>query len=306
MRKLIKYIVTALVVVLPFSSAAAYYGTDNPLIGALSGVIEMKTAAMPYQASLWIEDLADKDSAFKIVFAQDKQRKAASVIKLQIMAVCFQLALEGRLDLEGLYALADEDRTEGSGAIKGIKSGTQFRHIRLIELMTTRSDNTAANALIRIIGMDVMNEYFKKLGCQDTQLNRYILHESRKEGVENYTSARDCALILRGIYNGSCVTPEYSQKMLEFLKKQKVRNRIPRFLPENVSVANKTGTLFGAFHDVGIVYTEKGDFILCSFVQGEFEKYDTAKEYISEIARIVYDYYLGYRIDQPDKKTQHE
>lgn len=293
-----KILLLLLFVLIPVFSVQAFLPKKDSFVELFSQVLDEKVEEFPFETSLWIEDLRNKNSDFIVSINGTKSVVAASVIKLPILAVCFQLAKEGKLDLQGWYAMNDKDRTEGSGVIKGIKTGKKFRHVRLMELMTTKSDNTAANALIRIIGIKTMNKYFKKIGLKDTVLNRYILHSSRKEGVENYTSARDCAYLLKKIYNRQCVSEEYSNEMLAFMEKQKVRNRIPRLLPKKAKVANKTGTLFGAFHDVGLVYADKGDMIVCVFVEGDFQKYTKAKDFISDIARVSYDYYLGYLIKQ--------
>lgn len=46
-----------------------------------------------------------------------------------------------------------------------------------------------------------------------------------------------------------------------FALKQKINDRIPKFLPKEVVVAHKTGDMDYFEHDVGIVYTPKGDYI---------------------------------------------
>ena len=49
--------------------------------------------------------------------------------------------------------------------------------------------------------------------------------------------------------------------MINLLLAQKVNDRIPKYLPANIKVANKTGELEGLRHDAGIVYGKKGDYI---------------------------------------------
>ena len=49
---------------------------------------------------------------------------------------------------------------------------------------------------------------------------------------------------------------------ISFLKKQQIKDRIPRYLPKDVVVAHKTGLERGIIHDAGIVFTPKGNFFL--------------------------------------------
>ena len=83
-------------------------------------------------------------------------------------------------------------------------------------------------------------------------------------GLQNYTSAADCAKLLKMIYDGTCVNEKWSAEMLQLLKAQEVTNRIPAGLPQGTACANKTGDLAGlCCADVGIVFAESGDYILC-------------------------------------------
>jgi beta-lactamase class A len=42
--------------------------------------------------------------------------------------------------------------------------------------------------------------------------------------------------------------------------------RLKRFLPPDVKVAHKTGTLPGVVNDAGIIFTKKKDYILAIFI----------------------------------------
>jgi beta-lactamase class A len=264
-----------------------------------AAVLQREVSSFPHQTSIWIEALDPGKEGFTFVHEPDKPFKAASVIKLPIMAVCFQLANENKLDLEAMYTLQDADKTGGSGDMQHIQAGKKFRYIRLIELMITKSDNTAANVLIDTIGMEELNRRFRSLGLTQTRLECKILEEiserAVKQGLMNYTSARDNAILLKSIHEKSCVSDKASERMLEFLLRQKVRNRIPRWLTPDARVANKTGTLNGVFHDVGVVTTAQGAFIVCVLTQGKFT-YKTAKDFISHISRLAFDYYLGFAL----------
>ena len=134
-----------------------------------------------------------------------------------------------------------------------------------LKSMISQSDNYAANRLIRLVGMDRVNEFIQRQGFADTQLNREMLADN---GLENYTSVNDCGEVLDRLYTGNYVSEEASGRILSAMKEQTVRTKIPAGLPEDVICANKTGELAGTENDTAVVYTSQGDYIFCVMSQG--------------------------------------
>jgi beta-lactamase class A len=77
--------------------------------------------------------------------------------------------------------------------------------------------------------------------------------------------------------------------MLDILKKQKLNDRIPRYLPDDVIVAHKTGELFGAKHDAGIVFLKKGDFMI--IVLSDTQNVKVAVEKIARFSEDIFNYF---------------
>ncbi len=191
---------------------------------------------------------------------------SASLIKLYVMGAVFERTERGELDRETVRAP--------------------------LEAMITVSDNASANALIRLLGdgdaragMEAVNAWCARQGCGETRLNRLMLEEN---GLQNYTGARDCALLLRAIYRGECVSPEASREMLELLLGQTVNDRLPRGLPEGTPVAHKTGDLIGLCRaDAGIVFSPGGDYVLCVLSDGQGGE-EQEKNAVAELSARVY------------------
>ncbi len=133
--------------------------------------------------------------------------------------------------------------------------------------MITISDNSATNRLITLlgsddsaVGMSVVNDFAKELACNNVELNRLMLENN---GLQNYVTADDCATLLRHIYSGTCVSTEYSTKMMDLLSAQTVAHKLPAQLPSGTELAHKTGEIIGICSgDVGIVFSPKGDYII--------------------------------------------
>jgi beta-lactamase class A len=113
----------------------------------------------------------------------------------------------------------------------------------------------------------------------------------RKNGIENYTTARDISYILEKIYRGELINQKISKQCLELLQRQKMRDRIPARLPANTIVAHKTGLERGICHDAGIVFTPNGDFLICVLVKHKNKTARPAKKFIAQLAFLAYNYY---------------
>lgn len=235
--------------------------------------------------------IKDLSTGWEIAINEDKLFPSASLVKLPIMASLFSLSEEKGLDLKQRLTLKNRCRVLGSGRLKDYALGSEFNIEDLIEIMVEESDNTAANMLIDYLGFDALNNNFKKLGLNNTNIARRMMDfKNRKNGVENFTSASDLAYLLEEIYNKRLINKSFSRKCLEILERQKIRDRIPARLPASALVANKTGLERGVCHDAGIVFTPKGDFIVCVLTRYNYKISKPAKRFISRIALAVYNY----------------
>ena len=169
-------------------------------------------------------------------YVNDSQMQAASLIKLYIMGAVYEnyddyKAAEPSLDTY-LYQ------------------------------MITISDNSAANALVRVLGSGsadagkaAVTAYCSSHGYYNSSMGRLLL-ESTING-DNYTSAGDCARFLQSVYNGEL---SHSSDMMNLLKQQTRTSKIPAGV--SVPTANKTGELANVENDAAIVFAEK-PYVLC-------------------------------------------
>ena len=241
------------------------------------------------QAGVVIEDL---QTGWSMVHQPQRPFPAASVIKVPMMTACFQAAQEGKLDLNSRVEVRPADKVSGSGVLKTFPGRTEIPVSQLIDWMVTQSDNTATNVLMSQLGMDYFNQHFRQLGLTGTQLSRRMMDFSlRKRGVENYTTAGDMARVLEMIYRQKAVSPQASRAGLELLKRQHLHDRIPAMLPEGTLVAHKTGLERAVCHDAGIIFTQRGDLLICVLTQRKAKGTSRpAKRFIARLAQHAYQY----------------
>jgi beta-lactamase class A len=255
----------------------------------LKEYIKNSTKGYKGETAIVIKDL---ETGWQIDFNKDEDIPSASLVKIPIMMAYFCAAQEGKLKLSDTIELKAADRVDGSGPVKLGLPGSSYTIEDLIYSMITQSDNTAANMLINRFGIDELNRYFAKFGLKHTNLSRKMMDfKLRKHGIENYTTVADMAYILEELYDGKFINKKISEMCLKLLAGQKVNDRIPKRLPPGVIVAHKTGLENGVCHDVGIVYTKKGSFLICVMTKHNYTTARSTKRLISRISLLAYNYY---------------
>lgn len=260
---------------------------------SLNDDLKNKASRFKGKVGLVIEDL---DTGWMISFNEDTLMPSASLVKIPIMLSCFYAQQEGRLNLKDSVKLKSFQRVSGSKALGNSPIGSRFVIEELFDPMITLSDNSAANALVGLMGFNDWNMYFKKMGLKNTNIARDMMDfKSRRQGQENYTTASDMAYILEKLYRRQFLSREISEECLILLSQQKINDRIPRKLPQDeILAAHKTGLERHICHDVGIVYTRKGNFLICVLVKHGNKSAQPAKKLISEIALSTYNYYNSF------------
>ncbi|MBI4802145.1 MAG: serine hydrolase [Elusimicrobia bacterium] len=235
--------------------------------------------------------LKDLNSGRSWEYNPDRLFASASLIKLPIMASLFEKIKSGALTLDTQIRLTRRDRTGGSGSLKWVRDGTSLSVMELIHKMITESDNTATRMLIDYAGLNYFQREFEKLGLVYTRIYPEGLSLSAgRVARENYTTAREMAGLLERIYKGKLIDRTSSEAMLDFLKQNKSKTRLRKGLPIGWEIGHKTGLLRQSCHDVGIVFSPRGDYII-AVLTGDVPDYASAKTFIAKVAKLTYEYY---------------
>ena len=128
-----------------------------------------------------------------------------------------------------------------------------------------------------------INTYCKNNGYTDTSMGRMLLEKASAN--ENYTSARDCSVFLKNIYENKL---EHSEDMLNLLKQQTRTEKIPKGIPSGVETANKTGELDHVENDAAIVFDGENPYIICVMADNLSDTTE-ARQRIVDISSVVYE-----------------
>jgi beta-lactamase class A len=165
--------------------------------------------------------------------------------------------------------------------------------IEACEGVLTVSDNTAANALLALIGGPAaMTEFFRRLDDKVTRLDRYEMElNSNIEGdIRDTTTPSAMLRTLETILLGNVLRERSRKQLTEWmLNEQNGKSRIRAGVPALWPVANKPGTSAGgAVHDIGIVWPSGAQpIMLAVYTNAPNAPIATSEDAIAQIAASV-------------------
>ena len=219
---------------------------------------------------------------------EDEIFHSASMIKLPVLSCLYLEAENGNIDLDTKYELKKEDVVEG-GILPEFHYGSIFTLRDLANIMIVVSDNTATNILIDFLGFEKINKHIKEyLGMEKTELVKKLMIPAKSPDIFNYTCALDILRFFDMLYFGKLVSKKAAKEMLNILSRQMFIEKIPRFLPDYVFTANKTGEVSGTRHDGAIVKSNDFDFGMC-VLTSKSDDVNKADDFISSLSRYFFD-----------------
>ncbi len=236
------------------AAATAAYADNSALAQAVTELCE------PYGADVSVAYIPLGGAEMPAAYSLNGgiQRPSASMIKLLILADLLEQSSSGQVSLDGTLTMTAKDIVGGTGSMQSMGAGTSLSVRQVAQYMITVSDNTGANMLIDLLGMDAINQEADDLGLTSTRLERKMMDTAAQAaGRENLTSADDMALLLSSMGGGTLVDEASSQLAVSFLNGQELDEGLAAGLPAGIEVGHKTGSLSNAFHDGGIVWADK-------------------------------------------------
>lgn len=235
----------------------------------------------------------------------DQRFPMASTSKIAIAATFLAGVDKGKWSLTSEYPLLIPVKSAPfSTAVAPVRPGAYMSARDLIEVMITRSNNYATDALLKVVGgPKAVNEWVhNKAGIEDWHLDRDIATLVRDDGaidpaevIDTRDSATPLAMVemLAGLYQGKWLSDESRDVLLGAMRRCRTgRHRIPAMMPSSVTVSHKTGSLHNTSSDVGIIETADGRaFAVAIYVTGQGSR-PNRESRIAHIARSVYDGYL--------------
>jgi beta-lactamase class A len=231
---------------------------------------------------------------------------AASTMKTPVMIELFKQAEEGKYNLSDsimienrFYSIVDSSEFQldldpnADDPYEG-KVGEMATIYDLNHAMITYSSNIATNIIIQMVGAEQTTQTMRELGAENIDVLRGVYDMKAFElGLSNRTTARDLGIILSHIANGTAVSAEKDSVMIEIMKDQFYKDVIVAGLPEDVTVANKTGSIDGVEHDSAIVFLPDGQRYVLIYLSKNLPDDIRGREIGAEISQMIYNFVTG-------------
>jgi len=271
----------------------------------------------------------------------EQRFQMASVFKIPVLVELYNQVKEGKISLDERVEWRDAQLYFGSGILVNLDSGLRPSIRDLATLMVIVSDNAATDQLCRRLGFDRINARMRQLGLEHTRvdvgtrdlilralgltseqyrdlsveqlrkLDRGKLGSEIKENQKRFVdecpncgTPGEMTMLLEKLLAGQAADKDSTREMLKILSNQQFNERLPRWLPYDVRVDHKTGTLLEpvwVVNDAGIIYLPGDKHVVISvFSRGSelgFTPAQTkiaisgAEDRIAEIGKLVFDYY---------------
>ena len=224
---------------------------------AMCEELQAEAASFDGRISFVVQDLANGTTCIR---NPDEAYSTASLYKLIVLAEAH------RQQEAGLFSFDER--------ILGLRARTAIRS------MIQASSNNTARALLTRLGLDAVAALPAQLGMGNTII----------EGEDYTTTASDIAHFFLQLEGRQLISPEADEAMLDVLLGQRVRDRIPALLPDNVPIAHKTGRLDHFAHDAGIIYAPDGAYVLVLLTEGS-QNWNPGHEAIRQLAALSFTAY---------------
>lgn len=205
----------------------------------------------------------------------------ASVYKMYVAAEILHQASENYYSLYETYVAKEPNVIDRSKQIDNdprplLKDGDTVKVNYLLDLMITRSDNSAANCLIDIAqrkNIDSLLHYYNWYGSEVTR--KFLKRKFEDPGYEKIRGTETCALhaadFMYKIYSNTLVNEWVSLQMKTLLGRQLDKSKLAKGLPGSAMFYHKTGWFSYWTNDVGIVINGNVKYIIACFIPIEEE-----------------------------------
>jgi beta-lactamase class A len=278
----------------------AYYKSDPKLDRALSEIVRASGLDSAFNVgedgtetiSLAVIDLAGKTPLFGGVH-HDNFIYSASVYKMYVAMEILKQASEGKFSLLGSYVVRSPNDVDRSKEISFdprplLRDGDTVSIHYLVDLMITRSDNSAANCLIDIAGRPNINRTIAQNNWSGSEVTRKFLRRSLEDpGYDTIRSTATCALhaadFMYKVYSRKLINAQVSLQMQSFLALQLDTTKLTPGLPDGALFFHKTGWWSYYTHDTGIVDDGNVKYIISLFTPVREEQVRPRMKQLSEM-----------------------
>jgi beta-lactamase class A len=245
----------------------------------------------------------------EVAINADEQMDTMSVIKIPLMVESFRQIGAGKFQLTDRITLKNDDKRPGTGIIRSLDPEIQLTIKDLLTMMIIVSDNTATDLMFRQVGgIEPVNALMKDYGLTQTRATGTAKAwfdalraapspaDFHREGKHPFglSSPRDMGKLLERIQTGQAVSKQASDMMLQMMRGQLYRTRLPKYV-NNFNIPHKTGDFLPYIgNDVGVFESSARNIVVSVFTANHYGSGAMLEDTIGRVGEQIADYF-SYR-----------
>ena len=285
------------------ATATALAQPPQAPIQRLQSAIETLTRSVNAAWGVYVKSL---ETGEEVAINADRQMETMSTIKIPLMVEALEQIKAGKFKLADKYTFLQADSQPGTGTIQRLDPGAVMTVKDLITMMIIVSDNTATEVLFRMVGgPDAVNARMDALGLKTTRAmnvpSKWFAQLRAASSSEQFyregkypfglSTPREMGRLLEMMERGTLVDKPSSDLMLQIMRAQVYRTRIPRYVA-GYRIPHKTGDFLPYVgDDVGVLEGQGRTIVLSIFTGNHFGSGETLENAIGLVAREAADYF---------------
>ncbi|WP_394824394.1 class A beta-lactamase [Pendulispora albinea] len=223
----------------------------------------------------------------------DERFAMCSTFKWALAAAVLARVDQGAIALDERVHYGESDLLEYAPATREHVGEGSMSVDALAKVAVTKSDNTAANLLLRKIGGPAgLTQFIRRAGDPVTRLDRDepTLNENIRGDARDTTSPRAMVGLMRAILCGNVLTPVSRDRLLDWMIACETGNaRLRAGLPASWRIGDKTGTgLAGAVNDVAIATPPgRAPILIAAYTSDGAASNESLSAALADVARAV-------------------
>ncbi|HEX5051623.1 MAG TPA: serine hydrolase [Planctomycetota bacterium] len=223
-------------------------------------------------AGVYVRHLGNGEEA---ALAADETFPTASMIKVPILAALLDKVERGELDYHQDLVYGKERLYAGEDLLGSFADGSKVALAKVVMLMITTSDNTAALWCQELAGTGTtINDWLAAQGFAVTRVNSRTPERAEQQKLFGWgqTTPREMAEMLVRARQGTLVSPAASEEMQRCLSRIYWDAEALSMIPPNVLTMSKQGAVDRSRSEVVLVCAPHGDYVFCVITKDQEDR----------------------------------